>query len=396
MECGAYAARMSTAQPSRGRTVVVAILGILACVAITLSATTLWIHQVALNTDRYVSVVSRVASDPQVVEEVSTNLAERVAERIEIPRLVKPLLQNWLQEQIAAFMATDAFAEGWKAANRAAHTLLVRVLRSEAVLPEEPVTISVSQLLVIGIERLQEVGVIPDDLQLPNPSDSGAAERIREVLADRLDVDLPPDFGQITIVRPARLEMARQFVRIFDFLTVASVLLAIGLVAVTIYLARDRLRAVLLLGIGAAVALLAAIAATGAISSVVASALAEAGARGTVGAMLNALLGDLATALVIVLVFGALTVLAVVLIGRSRSPAAAMASASPVPVPWPPLMAERDMTEPTAPTAPSTTRQATTPAKSPTKRTGKSTTRASSTTPAKPPAKRTRKPKEPT
>ena len=396
VECGAYPPRVSTAKPSRGRTVLVAILGILACVAITLSATTLWIHQVALNTDRYVSVVSRVVSDPQVVAEVSTNLAERVAERIEIPRLVEPLLQNWLQEQIAEFMASETFADGWAAANRVAHTALVRILRSDAVLPEEPVTISVSQLLVIGIERLQEVGVIPDDLQLPDPADSGAADRIREILADRLDVDLPPDFGQITIVRPARLEMARQFVRIFDFVTVASVLLAIGLIALTIYLARNRLRAVLLLGIGAAVALLAAIAGTGAISSVVAGALAEAGARGTLSAMLSALLGDLATALVIVLVFGALTVLAVQLIGRSRSPAAAMAMASPVPVPWAPPTPEPDMTEPTVQTAPSTTaRQATTPPKSPTKRTAKSTTPASSKTPAKPPAKRTRTTKGP-
>jgi hypothetical protein len=385
---------VSTAQPSRGRTILVAILGILACVAITLSATTLWIHQVALNTDRYVSVVSRVASDPQVVAEVSSNLAERVAERIDIPRLVKPLLENWLQEQIAGFMGTEAFAEGWEAANRAAHTALVRVLRSDAVLPEEPVTVSVSQLVVIGIERLQEVGVVPDDLQLPDPSDSAAAERIREVVSDRLDVDLPPNFGQITLVRPARLEMARQIVRIFDFLAVASVFLAIGLVAVTIYLARDRLRAVLLLGIGAAVALLATVAATGAMSSVVAGALAEGGARGTLTALLNALLGDLATALMVVLVFGALTVLAVVLIGRSRSPAAAMAAASPVPVPWPPPMPERDVIEPTAVAEPGTTaRKSTTRAKSPPKNAGKSTTRASSKAPAKPPAKAATKPR---
>ena len=258
----------------------------LACIAITLSATILWVHQVALNTDRYVSVVSRVANDPQVVDEVRTNLAERVVERIEIPRLVKPLLQDWLQEQIAAFMGSEAFADGWAAANRAAHAALVRILRSEAVLPDEPVTISVSQLLVIGIERLQEVGVIPDDLRsMPDPADSGAAERIRDVLVERLNLDAPPRTSvQITIVRPARLEMARQVVRIFDFLTVASVLLAMGLIAVTIYLARNRLRAVLLLGMGAAVALLAAIAGTGAISSVVAGIIGRSrGARDMCG-----------------------------------------------------------------------------------------------------------------
>jgi hypothetical protein len=391
---------MTTERPSRGRSVLVAILGILACIAITISATTVWVHQTALNTDRYVSVVSRVAADPAVIDEVSTNLADRVTDRIvsrvELPAFVVPLLESWLQEQIASFMASEAFADGWTAANRAAHSTLVRILRSEAILGEEPVTISVAELVVIAIDRLQEAGVIPADVELPDPSDSEAVEAIRQILAERLDVEVPPDFGQITLVRPERLETARQLVRIFDIVTVVSVLVAIALVALTIYLARNRLRAVLLLGIGAAVALLVAIGATGAISGAVAGALAEAGVRGTLGAMLSALLGDLAAALVVVLIFGALTVLGVLYVGRQPSPAAAMAVASPYPAPWPtpadPEVSEpRDQPTPTwaPPAVPAPAMQAAEaagdapgpPAKAPAKRS------------TKPPAKKAAKPR---
>jgi hypothetical protein len=382
---------MTTERSSRGRSILVAVLGILACIAITISATTVWVHQTALNTDRYVSVVSRVASDPAVIQEVSTNLADRVTDgivdRVELPPVVVPLLESWLQEQIARFMATEAFADGWTAANRAAHSTLVRILRSEAILGEEPVTISVVELLVIAIDRLQEAGVIPADIELPDPSDSEAVEAIRQILAERLDIEIPPGFGEITLVRSERLEAARQFVRIFDIVTVVSVLVAIALVALTIYLARHRLRAVLLLGIGAAVALVVAIAATGAISSTVAGALAEAGVRGTLGAMLSALLADLAAALVIVLVFGALTVLAVLYVGRQPSPAAAMAVASPYPAPWPtpadPEVSEpRDQPAPAVPpsTAPAGAMEAP-PAAADT-----------AEPPAKPPAKRSTKP----
>jgi hypothetical protein len=402
---------MTTERSSRGRSVLVAVLGILACLAITISATTLWVHQTALNTDRYVSVVSRVASDPAVIQEVSTNLADRVTDRIvdnvELPPVVVPLLESWLQEQIASFMASEAFADGWTAANRAAHSTLVRILRSEAILGEEPVTISVAELLVIAIDRLQEAGVIPADVELPDPSDSEAVEAIRQILAERLDIDLPPGFGEITLVRSERLEAARQLVRVFDIVTVVSVLVAIALVALTIYLARNRLRAVLLLGLGAAVALLAAIAATGAISSTVAGALAEAGVRGTLGAMLNALLADLAAALVIVLVFGAVTVLAVLYLGRQPSPAAAMAVASPYPAPWPtpadPEVSQpRDQAAPAAapPAAPAATTEvpfgaadaAGPPAKTPAKRSTKPPARKA----AKPRPKSTPKPPPPT
>jgi hypothetical protein len=402
---------MTTERPSRGRSALVAVLGILACTAITISATTVWVHQTALNTDRYVSVVSRVAADQAVIEEVSTNLADRVTDgivdRVELPPVVVPLLESWLQEQIASFMASEAFADGWTAANRAAHSTLVRILRSEAILGEEPVTISVAELLVIAIDRLQEAGVIPADVELPDPSDSEAVEAIRQILAERLDIDLPPGFGEITLVRSERLEAARQLVRVFDIVTVVSVLVAIALVALTIYLARNRLRAVLLLGLGAAVALLAAIAATGAISSTVAGALAEAGVRGTLGAMLNALLADLAAALVIVLVFGAVTVLAVLYLGRQPSPAAAMAVASPYPAPWPtpadPEVSQpRDQAAPAAapPAAPAATTEvpfgaadaAGPPAKTPAKRSTKPPARKA----AKPRPKSTPKPPPPT
>ncbi|HET9498361.1 MAG TPA: hypothetical protein VFP83_08550 [Candidatus Limnocylindria bacterium] len=325
---------MTAAPPSRRRNVLVGILGILACIAVTLSATTLWVHQVALDTDRYVEVVRRVAADPEVVAEVSAGLAERVVDRFEIPRIVKPLLQDWIEEQVARFMASDAFLDGWARANRAAHTILVQILRSESVLPDEPVTISIGQLLVIVIERLQEVGVIPEDVELPDRSDSAAVERIRSLLMERLDVDLPEDFGQITIVRPARLEAARQFVRIFDVVAVASAILAAVLLALTIWLARDRLRAVILMGIGVATALLAAIGATAAISGFVANALAEAGARGTLGALLDAMLGNLVTALAVVLILGVVVAAAALIIGRYGVPPAmwfAPAEAAPLP-----------------------------------------------------------------
>jgi hypothetical protein len=336
----AYPPAVTRPRPSRGRSALVAIFGILACLAITISATTLWVHQIALDTDRYVEVVSGVVTDPEVIDEVSTTLAERISngiiDRVEVPRVVQPILESWIQEQIASFMGSEAFADGWAAANRAAHSALLRILRSEALLGEEPVTVSVSQLLVIAIERLQDAGIVPDDVELPDPSDREAVQAVREILAERLDIEVPPDFGQITLVRSERLEMARQVVRIFDFVAVASVVVALALLVLTVWLARDRLRAILLLGIGASLALLAAAAGTSAAGGLVAGALAEFGAANTIGALVNALLGNLAAALVVVVAVAGLTTLAIVVIGRQPSPAEAMAVASPYPVPWAP------------------------------------------------------------
>jgi hypothetical protein len=378
--------------------VLVAVLGILACLAMTISVTTLWVHQIALNTDRYVEVVSGVAADAEVIDEVSTNLAERittrVVDRVDLPPFVAPLLQDWLQEQIASFMAGEAFRDGWAAANRAAHSALVRVLRSDAVLGEEPVTISVAQLLVIGIERLQEAGVVPDDVQLPDPLDEDAVEAVRAILAERLNIDIPPGFGEITLVRSERLETARQFVRIFDIVTVASVLVTLTLVLLTIWLARDRLRAVLLVGIGMVLALLAAVASTSVIGGLVANALAEAGATNTIGALVNALLGNLASALVVVVVVAVGATLGILLIGRQPSPAEAMAGASAYPLPWPSPTADQATVAPAPPSAMTSEENATPPEPAAVEPAPAKPTRKAATKPAaKPPAKKATKPR---
>ena len=116
----AYPDPVTAEQPSRGRNILVGVLGVLACIAITLSATTLWVHQVALNTDRYVTVVSRAANDPDVTEAVGSRLADQIVDEFDIPRLVKPLIRDWIAEQIAAFMGTDVFTDVWAGANRVA------------------------------------------------------------------------------------------------------------------------------------------------------------------------------------------------------------------------------------------------------------------------------------
>ena len=300
------------------RNVLIAILGVLACVAITLSTTVVWVHQVALNTDRYVAVVSRVATDPDVVEEVSGRLADRIVDRFDVPRLVKPLLRDWIQGQLGSFMGSDVFLDAWADANRAVHTALLAVLRSDSVLDSSDgqASISVLPVVLVGLQRLQEVGLLPDDLNLPDPRDPGAVEALRETLADRLGIDLPPAFGEVPLVRLSRLETLRQFVTIFDLIAVASVVIAAALVALTIWLARDRRRAIIFLGLGAAVAVLIAVVAIGAISGTIVSALAEDGARSTLAALLDAVLGNLTTALFVILIVGIVAAVAAVAAGR--------------------------------------------------------------------------------
>ena len=291
-------------------------LGVVACLAISLATTTVWIHQVALNTDRYVKVVTNVASDPAVVEELSARLADDVVDRFDPPRLVRPLIHDWVQGQIGAFMGTDLFLDTWAKANRTAHTALVAVLRSDKVIdPDTTVDLDVLAALAVGLQRLQEVGIIPDGIDLSG-DDPAALRAAVTAAAEQLGIDLPPTFGKVPLLRAAQLERARQLVILFDWITVGTVVLAAVLVGITIWLSRNRLRASIYLGLGAAVAALAAQLAINGIGNAVVSTLAADGAHATLGAMMDSLIGSLTAAFVWVLLIGAGVAVAATMVQR--------------------------------------------------------------------------------
>lgn len=308
---------MTEAKPTRGRNVLVGTLGVITCIVITLSASALWVHQVALNTDRYVTVVTRVATNPEVVDSVSGRLADQIVVQFDIPQLVKPLIRNWIQEQIGAFMDTEVFSEAWGAANRLAHTAVVALLRGDSRLDstDGELTIGVLPVVIVGLERLQEVGLIPDDVDLPDPSDVQASDVILGVLSDRLGIDVPSDFGQVPLVRMSRLETARQLVKTFDLITVASLLLAVVLTALTVWLARNRRRAVVYLGLGTAVAVVFVQLLTLIVSQAVSSSMADEGTP-VLGAIVGALISNLGLALTVVLVLAIGVSVAAMVVGR--------------------------------------------------------------------------------
>ena len=104
---------------------------------------------------------------------------------------------------------------------------------------------------------LQAEGIIPADDQPARPDgvdgagdDSGRAAEARSGSACRAD------FGTVQLVRADRLEAARTVVRVFDLLVSSRIVVTIVLFVAAALVARNRLRAVVLLGVGAVIALL--------------------------------------------------------------------------------------------------------------------------------------------
>ena len=131
--------------------VVLALVAILAPAAIVAT----WSHDVVSDTDRYVEVVTPLASDPAIQAAVTTRVTDAIFTRLDVtattedtlkaladrglpPRaataltaLSTPLvnaIHDFVEKAVAKLVASPQFEEAWVAANRVAHAQLVAVL----------------------------------------------------------------------------------------------------------------------------------------------------------------------------------------------------------------------------------------------------------------------------
>src|SRR6478735_11680976 len=131
------------------RTTAVVILTILGALCLTLAVPAVWARNQVLDTDRYVTNMEPLASNPDVQASVEAAVNQQIAARLDIGAFVDQALQA-LPPQAARLKApiesgvsgligttvhkavtSDAFVTLWTAANRAGHTALVSLLTGE-------------------------------------------------------------------------------------------------------------------------------------------------------------------------------------------------------------------------------------------------------------------------
>lgn len=132
-----------------------AVLITLTCILVPVSLLTVWVHDIALDTDRYVATVSPLATNPAIQDAAVARITKAVDVKVDGPAVASDVA-GWLQsqglppraasavkslgpkiddavDQVVTKAATkvvqsDAFATVWTQANRAAHQAVVQAL----------------------------------------------------------------------------------------------------------------------------------------------------------------------------------------------------------------------------------------------------------------------------
>ncbi|MGW4164734.1 hypothetical protein [Streptomyces sp. NPDC004788] len=244
------------------RSVSSAVLIVLACVLVPVSVLTVWVHDIVLDTDRYVATMKPLADDPAIEDAMHNRIVHAVDVRVD-GKEVTAEIAAWLQSQglppraakavrglapqldaavntaadkvATRFVQSDRFEKVWVTANRAAHTAVVHALtgkgRGAVGVSEGTVTLDVGTAVDKVKQELVDAGLEP-------------AEKIPDVNK------------QLVLFQSDKLEKIQGAAHALDvignWLPVITVVLAAG----GVFLAHRRRRALAKTALGAAFACL--------------------------------------------------------------------------------------------------------------------------------------------
>jgi Short C-terminal domain len=251
---------------SRGRRRTVKALVVLGSVLAFLSVFAIWVERQALNTNDWVDTSDQLIQDPTIRSAVGEYLVDQLYANVDVEKELEDILPGETKQlagpvsgglrQVAGegadqILKTSTAQSLWRDSNRAAHEQLLAVLENdtEAVSTENgEVTLNLGSLVT---NLADQVGI-------------GAN------LAERL----PPDAGQVTILRSDQLKTAQDVTVGIKGLALVLSLLTLVAFGVAIYLSREgRWVTVLLCGVGLVAAGFAVIVAREVVGGIVVNAL---------------------------------------------------------------------------------------------------------------------------
>jgi hypothetical protein len=204
-----------------------------------LSLPAIWLDRQALNTDNWTDTSSELLRNDAIRTEIATYLVEQIYVNVDVqaelaaalPPRAKPLagfaaggLQQLADSGVENLLGRPRPQQVWEAANRRAHTVLMRVIDGDG-----EVVSTTGGAVALDLRAL-----------LAQTAD-------RFGIGGRLEDRLPPDAGQIVILRSSQLATAQDVAHLLQAAAVVLVALALLLFALAIYLGqgwrREALRA---------------------------------------------------------------------------------------------------------------------------------------------------------
>ena len=265
--------RIKTPRKRRFRRSVVGVLVVLSCLFVLLSTTVVWAHRTVLNTTAFVNTVGPVFQSPEVNSAVASRATDQLFKELNLQSRLRNALppkasfvavpitaatESYVSAELAKVLGSERFQTVWTSTLTSTHTQVVAVLRGQnsQALSTSGGYIVLNTVPVIN-HALGDVSGLASNLTgknvtLPTITSAELPQQAVNKLSQALGVQLPSNFGQITLVRSNNLATVQRGVKAFDRLTLALPLITLALIALSLWLSVARRRTLIQLMVGIA------------------------------------------------------------------------------------------------------------------------------------------------
>ena len=343
------------------------ILTVLAGIAVAASVVGYWAHQTLLDTDRFMAAVTPAVESDAVKTVVADRLSDQALEALDLDRRVADALDQAGEGLTGAIaealdlspaqaarlqrlngglqLLAGSIASGLETRIRdrinefvmsrdgdgllvdlvaKLHERTVLLLRDE--LDQLPnidvqsgeVRLNLVPMVAESIRRVVNAGIVQlgGERQIPPFDSSEDAEQAIDRLAGIVGRDLPPDFGQVSVMSEDQLQNAQGLVKTFDRLVWLLIVLAIVLSVGAFLLAPSWSAGLLRVGVAVAVAVILGWTAVDAISDAVAQAANTPEGQAAVADIASAVVHSLQPLATLLIVGGLIVALAAFVLDR--------------------------------------------------------------------------------
>ena len=234
-----------------------------------------WAQATVFDSEKVASIVGDALAEPEVSAALADYVTEQVFAAVDIEALMSDLLPDQLtrlapviadgartavDRRLTAVMADDDVQDVITEVVERAHRRAMQLLEGDGLVDgitvvDGEVSVNLLPLVGRGLTRLQDLGLF-SELDVPELTADGDPDDQIATLEEATGRDLPDDFGQLVVYqsdtladRQASLQSAQQMFAFAKRAVWVLVALTVVLLAATIVVARDRWRAVLVLGL---------------------------------------------------------------------------------------------------------------------------------------------------
>ena len=256
-------------------------VGILAVVVLAAATVAVWARATVFDSNKVADIVEDAITEPDVQAALARYVTDQVFTAVDVRSALSSVVPGELQRlqpvlaagirtfvdrTVTTALATPEVQEVMTTLIRRAHSAAMDLLQGDGLVDgvtvvDGAVTLNTLPLLGRALGGLQSLGLFAD-VELPPLSADGDPDEQIVALGEATGRDLPDDLGQLVVYRSDRLADAQASLQSAQRALVVAkravallVVLTVVLFAATILVARNRWRATLLLGLGAAAAM---------------------------------------------------------------------------------------------------------------------------------------------